>query len=189
MTRYVLDHLPADDRPAARSSSSIAAATCFISTRSRARRSAPMPRRSIAAGDSRRNPSRASRNPAFKQIRPLSQGRRLSPSHLEFEHVKADVAVDDVNQPTLVEHHIVALRRGTAADRLGNEKADFARRRSDRRRRRCADRRRTTPHAPACRSCARGTDARRSARPACGRTANRARSPRTATAASRLNNR
>ena len=45
MTRYVLDHLPPIDRPAARSSSSIAAGTCFISTRSRARRSARTPRR------------------------------------------------------------------------------------------------------------------------------------------------
>ena len=60
---------------------------------------------------------------------------------VKFEHVEADVAVDHVNQPALIEHHIVALRRGPAAYRLWNEIADFARRRWDRPRRRCASRR------------------------------------------------
>ena len=47
MTRYALDHLPPDTASRAHSSS-IAAATCFISMRNRARRSARTRRRFIA---------------------------------------------------------------------------------------------------------------------------------------------
>src|SRR5882762_742063 len=48
---------------------------------------------------------------------------------VELQHIEPDQPVDDIDQPTLVEHDVVALRRGLAAARLRNEVADFARRR------------------------------------------------------------
>ena len=46
---------------------------------------------------------------------------------IELKHVEADVAVDNVNQPALIQHHVIALRRGSSACGLGNKEADFAR--------------------------------------------------------------
>src|SRR5665213_1774354 len=125
-------------RPAAPSSSSIAAGTCFISTRSRARRSAPMPRRFIVARGSKYLSSfrdaakRRTRNPYSAALGLWIPGSLalLAPRNdsgaVELQHVETDVAVDDINQPAVVEHDVVALRRGTAADRIGNEIANFA---------------------------------------------------------------
>ena len=103
MSRYVLDHLPPTDPPArAQLKLYRGGHMLYLDPQSRKafRRT---PRRSIAGDD------------------------RLAAA-VEFQHVEADVAVDHVNQPALVEHHVVALRRGAAADRIGNETADFARR-------------------------------------------------------------
>src|SRR3954447_17241855 len=46
---------------------------------------------------------------------------------LKLQNVEADVAVDHVNEAALVERHVIALRRGPARHRLGNEMADLAR--------------------------------------------------------------
>src|SRR5262249_10147535 len=46
---------------------------------------------------------------------------------VEFKRIESDVAINDINQPTLVEHHVVALRSRTPARGLGDEIADFAR--------------------------------------------------------------
>ena len=46
---------------------------------------------------------------------------------VEFKRIEPDVAINDINQPTLVERHVVALRCRTPARGLGNEIADFAR--------------------------------------------------------------
>ena len=38
------------------------------------------------------------------------------------------MAINHIDQTALIEHHVVALRRGAAADRIGNEITHFARR-------------------------------------------------------------
>src|SRR4029078_1332950 len=48
-------------------------------------------------------------------------------SALKLQNVEADVAVDHVNEATLVERHVIALRRGPARHRLGGEKVELAR--------------------------------------------------------------
>src|SRR5436305_4009489 len=47
---------------------------------------------------------------------------------VEFEDVEAGIAVDDVDEPTLVDIHIIGLRRGLAGRGLGDEPAGFLRR-------------------------------------------------------------
>src|SRR5215471_11229819 len=46
---------------------------------------------------------------------------------VEFKRIEPDVAINDINQPTLVEHHVVALRSRSPARGFGDEIADFAR--------------------------------------------------------------
>lgn len=48
---------------------------------------------------------------------------------VEFENVESNVTIDDINQPPLIEHNIVALRCWTPARGLRNEITFFARRR------------------------------------------------------------
>src|SRR5882672_11903687 len=50
-------------------------------------------------------------------------------SLLELEDVEARVAVDDVDQPAAVDVDVVGLRAGLAGGGLGDEVADFLRRR------------------------------------------------------------
>ena len=50
-----------------------------------------------------------------------------SAAAVEFERVETDVPVDDVNQPALIQHNIIALRCRTPAGGLRDEIADFAR--------------------------------------------------------------
>src|SRR5271170_864506 len=47
---------------------------------------------------------------------------------LELQDVEADIAVDQVDQAARIEIDVVALRARLAADRLGDEMADLARR-------------------------------------------------------------
>ena len=96
--------------------------------------------------------------------RSASRVRRRAHRSLELQNVEPRVAVREVDQPALVHVDVVRLRRGLAGGGLGDEPADFLRRR------RVGDvddaqaRPRTTRSTRACRrlSCAPGTGARRS---------------------------
>jgi hypothetical protein len=46
---------------------------------------------------------------------------------LELKNVEADMAVDQIDQTAFVQRDVIALRRGRAARRFWNEKADFPR--------------------------------------------------------------
>ena len=47
---------------------------------------------------------------------------------VEFEDIEARTAVDDVNQPAVVEGHVVGLRAWASLRRLRDERPDFLRR-------------------------------------------------------------
>src|SRR5262245_26417517 len=82
-----------------------------------ARKSWPAPRASLPTT------SRAK----FRSGRKWCAIPALGPS--ELEDIEAGVAIADVHEPALVHVHVVGLRRCLAGRRLGNEVADFLRRR------------------------------------------------------------
>src|SRR3954471_14751531 len=47
-------------------------------------------------------------------------------SALKLQNVEADMAIDHIDEAALVERHVIALRRGPARHRLGDEMADLA---------------------------------------------------------------
>src|SRR3954470_83374 len=59
-----------------------------------------------------------------RPVQPRFEYVRASP--LKLQDVEADVAVDHIDEAALVERHVIALRRGPARHRLGNEMADLA---------------------------------------------------------------
>jgi hypothetical protein len=49
------------------------------------------------------------------------------PSAAKFQNVKSHVGVNDDDQPTLIDHHIIDLRCRAAADMIGDEVDDLVR--------------------------------------------------------------
>ena len=111
MTRYILDHMPAFDPPGRVQLKLYRGGHMLYLD--------PESRKAFTA-DAARSTARQNKH---------ASGDAAT---IEFEHIKTEVAIDDINQPTLIKHHIVALWRGTSAGGLGNKEANFARRRRDR---------------------------------------------------------
>src|SRR5258708_233822 len=88
-----------------------------------------------------RAPSRAARSaiaspmprlaPVIRSTFPFSvamASSRLGLACVELQNVEAGVAVDEVDEPTLIHIHVVGLRRGLASGGLGDVPAHFLRR-------------------------------------------------------------